>query len=551
MTIKTTSSRLKSPKYKVLHICNEGTPEVSEWQNIASKKHLEDWIGNDNEIVWLISSQLNWEGNALSTYYGFDIAIFLRLVKKSKAPVILYSPVDKSYFEIKSKSEKKFLILFGRGSGFLKAPFTRIKLDEVIQTINPLTNSSLHDVSTMLCNLKGIVVDRLNHDLKFSENHEEIDGVIKSISSYLSGYQKQLINMDLYSEQLKERILDKDEDGFFILRQQFLNLCNLHLNEENGKTGLQVIKKFKVLILEDNPKELEDFCLNLDSCFEIIAADTAKKALFEIENDVENNILSVISDWRLYVDKERNYWQNFQGYEILEFSANIGMRALFALTSQADFVVHQIRNLMGIRFTMIKKENLRKPEQWRLFSDLILEQCNQVIELRGSLPASKNWIKDINKNGVQIKSLKQQYVDVWNSTDRDLYFSRITDRANEIWTYFEDASIIKYKDLKALNIEFGIQISTTKLELEPVLILRRIWMALWFNQSGSDKKLSKESISIRSEKIYEMMFSPGYRGDKSVSANQTVYKLCLEVFEVQRRIMLPEEKAWLIEKDLI
>ena len=102
-----------------------------------------------------------------------------------------------------------------------------------------------------------------------------------------------------------------------------------------------------------------------------------------------------------------------------------------------------------------------------------------------------------------------------------------------------------------MNIEFGIQVSTTNPELESVLILRRIWMALWFNQPDTDKKLPKELISRRSEKIYEMMSAPGYKGEMGTNANQNVHKLCLEINEVQRKIMLPEEKAWLIEKELL
>lgn len=549
--MQTINSKLKLPLYKVLHICNEGTPDVSGWQNIVSKKQLEALNKKDETAVWLVNAQLNWEENDLSSYYGFDIAIYLRLVKKSKAAVIIYSPVSKNYFEGKSKNEKKYLILFGRGSGFIEAPFKEKKLGELVESIHPLTNASLHDVSTMLCNLKGIVVDRLNHDLKFDKSAKLVDAVIENIAPYLSTYQKQLIEIDAYTEKLKEKIVAKDEEGFFVVRQQFLNLCNLHLNEANEKSQKQTEKKFKVLLLEDNEKELKDFCKNLESSFEIIAADTAEKARNEIEKDKANNILAVVSDWRLYADEGRNYWQDMQGYEILELAANKGLRTLFALTSQADFVVHQIRNLMGVRFAMFKKENLRKPEQWQLFSDVLSEHCKEVIELRGALPASKNWVKDVNKNGKPIKSLKQQYIEMWNSDERDVCFSRIADKANEIWDYFREASKNNYKDLKALNTEFGIQLSTTNLELEPVLVLRKIWMALWFNLPDADKKLSKESISLRSEKIYEMMFAPGYKGDKAVSANQTVYKLCLEIFEVQRRIMLPEEKAWLIEIELL
>lgn len=531
----------------ILHICNINTPQKSSFQNVYSKKEL-DLTKEDNSSTYLINIHLNWNDRKLSSNYGFDIANLIRSQKKSKAPIIFYSPIQQSYFEKLSKKEIKYKILFGRGSGFIEIPSNKSEISKQANGIHQLSDAALHDVVTMLCDLRGIVIDKLNHDLKFESN---IDEVVANVTPYLSKQQRQLINLDSFLSEIKARVKEKDRNGFLNEKLKFITLCNQELtpagkNRPNNKT-----EKYKVLVIDDFQEEIDDAKSFLKETFTVIEATKAEDAIVILKNDVENEILAVVSDWRLFTDDKQNYWQTFQGYEVLDFAAKSGIRSLFALTSQADFVIHQIRNLMGIRFSLFKKENLHKSDQWQIFIDILFENCKEAVLLIASLPASKNWVKDVNKNGEPITSLKQQYIEVWNSTERNVYFLRIAQRADELWKYFKNSKKNNYRDLKALNNEFGIQLSTTKMDLEPVLILRRIWMALWFNQPDTDKKLPKELLSMRSEKIYEMMFAPGYKGDKSVSANQTAYKLCLEINEVQKRIMLPEEKAWLIENNLL
>lgn len=121
-----------------------------------------------------------------------------------------------------------------------------------------------------------------------------------------------------------------------------------------------------------------------------------------------------------------------QGYEILEYAAKSGTRALFALTSQADYVVHHIRNLLGIRFSMFKKDNLETADQWKLFKDVLTEACEETTQLISNIPKGTGWTKaEAGK-----KSLHQQLLEKRNSPEWKSFESDVTESSNQIWEYY-------------------------------------------------------------------------------------------------------------------
>jgi hypothetical protein len=225
----------------IYHVTNEDVESISSHEILCSKESI-NTVKDIEGLIWLINLHINWNGRKLSNNYGFDIANFIRTEKKSKAPIVFYSPVPKTYFEKRSEKEIKYKILFGRGSAFLETPFKETDLIKLAESIEPLSNAALHDVATMLCDLKGIVIDKLNHDLKFGS---DVNEVFSSISPYLSGYQKQSIQLYEFAEKLKKRTNANDSNGFFSDKQQFIMLCNLQLTASGnlvrvaGKTQAQ------------------------------------------------------------------------------------------------------------------------------------------------------------------------------------------------------------------------------------------------------------------------------------------------------------------------
>ena len=529
------------------HICNPNTPEPSGYKNIVSKKKLQE-IKEDSNGFYFLNIHLNWEGNKLSSNYGFDIANLIRTEKKSKAPIVFYSPIEQKYFEKKSEKEIKYKILFGRGSAFIEAPFNEGKLTKIIDAIQPLNNAALHDVTTMLCNLKGIVIDKLNHDLKFEA---DIDFVIANVMPYLSVKQKQLIGLDKFVGDIKAKVIAKDYDGFLNEKLKFITLCNQELTEAGKDKPQEKTTKHKILIIDDLQDEIDKAKTFLSNDFAVIEATTGGEAISILEHDIRNEIASVISDWRLFTDAKQNYWQPLQGYEVLDFAAKNGIRSLFALTSQADFVVHHLRNLMGIRFSMFKKENLRTADQWKVFSDVLFEASEQAVQLRCAIPKSENWIKSENTGRKAVyKSLHLQYIEEWNSEGRDIYFQTVDDKCNEIWEYLELARPQKYQGVYTLKAKYDLTLSPTKPELFPVLVFRRIWMALWYSKNTTGK-LTREGITKSLEFCYEVMFTGMNTSYKSNSPGVELNKLCLLTNEILAMKMLPEEKDWLIKHNLI
>jgi len=528
----------------IYHICNEGTPQINGGVNIYSISTIPETI-DIAQSIFLVNIHLNWQGRHLSTNYGFEIANELRTKLKSKAPIIFYSPIKVKYFEQKSEKEIKYKLLFGRGSAFMEAPFKEADLNKLAESIEQLSNAALHDVATMLCDLKGIVIDKLNHDLKFGA---DIDKIIGTVTPYLSEYQKGKIKLDEFTANIKGA---NNQDDFNALKLQFITLCNQELTEKGKEKPQERKKKHKILVLDDLREEINKAKENLKEQFTIEEAATGKEAIEILEKDVKNDIVAVIADWRLFTNAKQTYWQPLQGYEVLDFAAKNGIRSLFALTSQADFIVHHLRNLMGIRFSMFKKENLNTPDQWKVFADVLFEGCEETFKLRCSIPTSVNWTNNENKgrNATYI-SLQQQYIKKWNSDERDTYWNSIDEKCNEIWTWLESERKNNYNGLYTLKMKYDMSLSSDSPELFPVLVFRRIWMALWYSKNDSNV-ISKEGITSMKEFCFEIMFTGTIKEYNPSAPGTEMNKLCLKANEICARKMLPEEREWLVKQNLI
>lgn len=523
----------------IYHICNEGTSQINGGVNIYNISTIPETIDN-SQSIFLVNVHLNWEGRHLSKNYGFDIANELRTKLKSTASIIFHSPIKLEFFEQKSESQIKYKILFGRGSAFLEAPFKEADLKKLAESIEPLSIAALHDVTTMLCDLKGIVIDKLNHDLKFGA---DIDKVIGSVIPYLSEYQKEKIKLGEFIANINKA---KYQDDFNVLKLQFITLCNQELSEKGKEKPQERKKKHKVLLLDDLQEEINKAKENLKAQFIVEDVATGKQAIDILKKDVMNEIVAVITDWRLFTDAKQTYWQPLQGYEVLDFAAKNGIRSLFALTSQADFIVHHLRNLMGIRFSMFKKENLNTPDQWKVFADVLFEACENAVNLRGVMPKSKQWTNEVSG-----KSYKQLYIEMWNADNRDEFLFSVEEKCNDILKYILDERENDYRKIQLIKDKFDIEIPKKVPELFPVLVLRRIWMALWYLRVDNLDRMSRESVTATVNWIYQVVctgMSSKYDGNH---ANVEQNKLCLMSKEIQNKKMLPEERDWLVRQNLI
>lgn len=524
---------------QIIHISNIGSPAIKGLINISSKNDLSS-IKEADINGYLIHIHLDWEGRPLSSHFGFEIANYLRTFKKSLKPIIFYSHLQKEYFEwLSSQGTKniKYKILFGRGSGFFTTPILPKQLNKLFESIPLLTPTTLQDVNTMLCDIKGIVLDRLNHNLKIGS---DIEAEFSAAALYLNEAQKSTIQFAEYKRKLIGYAASNDHEMFNETKAQFLALCEVTLTAKGSKVIIPPKKKFKVLVLDDVQSELNIISNNLSKQFEIIPFTNAENAITILQKDIKNEIVAVISDWRLYQDETQTYWQSYQGYEVLQFAATTRLRALFALTSQADFLVHQLRNLIDFKVNLFKKQNLILAEQWNLFSDVLSEKCYEIVELQACKPESVTWT-----NIVGGTSYKEQYIKQKLSVDGHIFFTNLEEKVNEIWSYIlSESENDNYKHIALIKDKFGIEIPKN-IDLLTVLIHRRLWIGLWFKLGSSFDKNSKEDLTTLSATIYKIICTGFY--DRFDPKNPTVElnKICLTKKDLGNKNFLIEEKVWL------
>lgn len=541
--LKHTSKLFHKMSGENFHICNPKTPKIAGYRNIHSKNELESIKDIQNKI-FLLNIHLNWQGRTLSSDYGFEIANYIRTYIKSLLPIIFYSPIQKEYFEYKSKTSLKYKLLFGRGSAFLEEPFSLKELTDTIKNIPSLSESSLHDVVTMLADVKGVVLDRLNHNLKFGD-----DPLLyfNEVEPYLTEKQKLLIGFEEYRQKLVEFSREGNEPLFYDTKEAFLSICNTNLTEKGKDAPELPSQKFKILVVEDVETELENVAGYLGKNFEVLSVREADEAIKLLDQDLSNEILAVIADWRLYTDKSQTYWQKYQGYEVLDAASKTGIRALFALTSQADFVVHQIRNTMGFKFSLLKKQNVKKPEQWYLFSDVLYAGCVDALSELSEMPSSANWHKNVK--GI---SYKEVYFQKKQSLEADAFFESVWDKADEVWNYLMKESKTDYKNIKLIRELFGLEVPKKNLNLFIVFVLRLIWLGFIFKLEKETFGKYQDEANDQFMKAFRIISKGNWRGYIAGSdVNVELNKICLTKKDVQQKKILPHERAWLIKNKII
>lgn len=518
----------------------------------------------------LIDVEAIWNKQETEIFYGFDIAADLRRIYRVKNQIIFHSTFSNEYFEKQSQSDIKFKLMYGRGSSFIRYPFTVEALKEKLLNTTAISVATLHDVVTMLCDLTGVVIDKLNHELRFEKGAARLQQLFSSIEPYLSDYQKQKIKLSEYFEKLGDSIKNNEREQFLSEKEFFLKLCTRHLTQSGNIENELSKPTHTVLLVDDRENELEKYAAELSKIFIVVKTTSGTEAIEILKGDLANNIKAIIADWRLFQDDTLTYWQPLQGYEILEYAAKSGTRALFALTSQADYVVHHIRNLLGIRFSMFKKDNLETADQLKLFKDVLTEACEETTQLISNIPKGTGWTKaEAGK-----KSLHQQYLEKRNSPEWKSFENGIIESSNTIWEYYDSILIKKTSEelLQDFSVKFGIVL---KNKLESVLIARRICIALFFSRAAIYHSiLGKEYRRVNVYSYIKCKFFSDfieenqdkdasefngksleeYALSKMINASTGLLNttLCLDMEELaSKSSMLPEEKNWMETKGFL
>ena len=514
-----------------------------------------------------IDVALDWDNNGLAIHHGFVVGADLRRAHGLKNPLFFCGFPSLTYYEKLAKDDPKFHIIFGSGSFYCQHPVSPADLWADVEKAKPLDAATLHDVATMLCNTKGIVNDKLNHRLIFEHGLPSVHSALNEAGQFISAAQKNQINFDYYAGELEKFIQSGSRDGFNKTKDLFLRACTMHLTQEASMEEASSKVRYKILLLDDRQVDLDKYTRLLEKDFTVVRAQQSEEAIRILKEDSSNNIVAVISDWRLYKEESSGYWQQKQGYEVLKYSATTGMRALFALTSQADYVVHQIRNLLGIKFSMFKKENIETQDQWQLFRSILLNSCTETTELMVAVPGGKEkWVKPQRKNQ---PSYQQEYLQWRNLEEWPVTEAGISKTCDDIWFdyYWKFLNQKEVETLQDFSERFGRPLNT----LENVLIGRRICVALFYKQSMfyqvfHDKqrpranafsifraKLYEEQVAVNRDEFVDVIEKDGkkYSIEEGTmilmekAATQLLNtELCLDMTNLEKGLF-PEEKNWL------
>ncbi|MCO5233045.1 MAG: hypothetical protein M9888_04855 [Chitinophagales bacterium] len=522
-----------------IHLCNLGLEPIPE-ENICTSFH--DFLKVDFEGIdyILINIHLNWENHRLSNNYGFDIAQQIRMVKKSKLPIVFYSPIQKEYFEQKSKNNLKYKILFAPGTAFLELPFSEKVLNTLAEKLPVLSSATLQDISLMLCDTKGLVLDKLNHNLKFGA---DIGAVLSEAVPFLT--QNQMLTLDWHNfatqittPGLTKENFDKQKDAFLAKANQFL-LESINHNDIE-KTG------FKVLLIDDVKEDLEMAKAALSPSFDVLAVQTAQKAIELLDNDRSGDIKVVVSDWRLYKDDSQTYWQSMQGYDILQYAGQNSNRQLVALTSQADFIVNHIRNIQDLKITLYKKQFLKDEIQWQIFSGIVYEKCIDAVSNEVSAITSKAWTNVVGET-----SYKQLYFTVKSSLNSYVFFKKVDEKVDECWNYIMSFAKTDFKNILNIKEHFSLEIPKKSLDLQTAMIHRRLWIGLWHYISNNETIKSHEAASDLITKVFKIICWGNYGTPTNNDIGAELNKFFLQKKDFAQQNYLPEEKNWLKEQGLL
>lgn len=549
-------------KIERVFILDESTKFLGEGYSnakiITSQGDLEKISSLTNDLKKVIVfCELKWKDKLYQQFYGFEVARELRMRYKLLCPIILVSVLPQNYFEEKAQREIKYNILYGRGTGFVE--WVNIKnLDSINKSILPLSEAALSDLNEMLLNLRGFVIDKLTHDLKLGMSEKELINKMNSVGAYLDNRQKANIGWDDFLKRFIEK--QNDTDGFRKLKEEFLIKCKQELGDETITTSISDLAiGHKVLVVEDDPDFKKDVEDKLKDHFELIVTDNSDEAIHTLNEDGSNGIVGVITDWRLYSDNSKTYWQKLQGYEILEYAAKTHFAALFSLTSEDDRNVHEIRNKLGLDIHLFKKQHLTSKGQWDLIADVVKQRCDAVKEVISSQPSGAKWTLDYydkydkykNKERVLIKSLKEKYRERRNF-NWDVYACTITNNSDEIWNYYKE---VLGKNLDSVTIaslkeKYGLELSSDDPVLESILIVRRIYFALWFNNNKIEQIIRRKRWINKSKLQFEIVLDENPLVKNYCVLNGTSWEQFLSNFKLKKKNrkgnieFINEELAW-------
>lgn len=492
----------------------------------------------------IVFAELQWQDREYIDFYGIDIAVLLRLKLKALAPVCILSFFPKDH--IVRNTEIKYNILKARGTCFRQLPVNFDDIENTVSSVIPLSMATLQYLDTFLIDILHII-DVLRHNLRMEMDNSKICNSLKKIE-YLSStpiYPK----LQELAKEINTAHLDKNAKEFHSSKEKLIEELNIFhsLKDQTGPSSTDNTAKCKVLLLDDDINDLNWTKDALSRYFDVIPFQDALKAKTYIEQDTKNELSAVICDWQLLKPNSAEH-QELLGFEVLEFASKKGFYALASLTSTDDVSIQKIDAYFNFHYLPITKDFNMGEALWKIYVPIIQHNIDQVLAVIASLPTGKKWSED-SKN----KSYKEQYIEKRNSIDWFSFENEISEQATKLWEYYSKAFDHEERpNIFSLQEQFGLQLDRT---LKNLLIIRRLWLALWFNKTKFDSyfqisysKYSKKIKPAKPDALDDPYFQINYSKHSRKNPTETepdVVPKCfddpvLSIYSVLKRRYFPE-----------
>jgi len=535
-------------------ICSEEAFEA------LSEKDLTGYSG----IV--VTAELDWAGRTPADFYGFDIAVALRLRLKVLAPMCILSFLPRDYFA--ALPDIKYNVLKARGSVFEQLPSTPEGIKSALDGILPLSQATLAYLSNLLVDIQHLL-DHLRHVLRMTATRDRIVDALKRTDI--------LSSSTIYPSlrRLSDGILSAhdagDEERFYARTGELLDLLGTYRQQAGSKAAVpEVGARQTVVVVDDNREDLQWATSALQESFRVVPFQYALDAKQYIDDDPGNEIAAIICDWQLLKPGTEDH-QEMLGFELLDYAARKGHYALFSLTSTDDSSTLEVDQHLRFEHTLITKDFHHDDALWRMYIPIIRQKIERTRSVIASLPTGDAWSSDFKlayrkEDGKNVAykqhftSLKEQYILHRNSGGWHAFEAEITATADRLWAYYRKAlSPDERPFLFDLKAQWGIELNR---ELRNVLVIRRLFLAFWFNKARLDIsfKVPERGIVedpviniysvLRHRYFHELMEEREYpdalRAYKDLNNAAKVFasQLAIEPNRLPQGV-LPEEKAWL------
>ncbi len=558
----------------VLVICNSsdadflserlgGSPSLSIITDDVGLESLTAKDVSDYDGV-VVMAELLWRDHAPSDFYGMDVAVSLRLRLKILAPICIVSFMNRSFFA--SQEEVKYNILKARGTAFRRMPVCEGFLEDAFAGILPLSEATLAYLSNLLVDIQHII-DQLRHVLRMTSSHERILESLSKIDILSSrGIYPKAFGL---SKEVEAAHSAGDEARFYKASGELVELLGTYW--QSGRSSVQDdASRHRVILVDDNAEDLHWATSALAKCFEVIPFQDAMEAKRYIDADVGNEIAAVICDWQLLRPGTEEQ-QEMLGFELLEYAARKGHYALFSLTSTDDTSTLEVDQYLWFEHTLIAKDFHHDDALWKMYIPIIRQKIERTRAVIASLPTGEAWTSDFKlayrKEGGRnvaykqyYKSLKEQYIQERNSEGWHSFEAEVSSLSDNLWKYYRKAmSLDERPFLFDLKTQWGLELNR---DLKNVLVIRRLFLAFWFNKTLLDisflipgKGIVEDPViniySVLRHRYFSELMEEKEDGDpartyKDLNNAAKVFasQLAIEPARLPQGV-LPEEKAWL------